>query len=188
MIIKVENTAISNGVAGSVKDFLPYIEEPVLDYGAGKLRNAKFLVEKGYKVSVLDVTNQVAKWSEPDKNLFVGVFEDTLLLRDYFRTVTLTFVLNVIPTQVIREQVLQDIHNALQPFGRILVEVRREKGILNSKHIQPYNDGYILGGGQIKTFQKPFQKDELVEMVSKFFEVEEVIVKSDSIILMGVKK
>lgn len=188
MIIKVENTAISNGVAGSVKDFLPYIEEPILDYGAGKLRNAKFLVEEGYKVSVLDVAKQVAKWSNEEKGLFEEVFEDGLLLRDYFRTITLTFVLNVIPHQEIREFVLQDIHNALLPGGRILLEVRREKGILNSKNIESYKDGYILGSGKVKTFQKPFQKDELTELVSKYFDVEEVVVKSDSIIVMGVKR
>lgn len=187
MQIKVENTAITNGVSSSVKSFLHLMKEPILDYGAGKLRNSKFLVSEGYKVSVLDIEKQVKKWSDEDKELFEEVYKETPYQKEFYSTVLLTFVLNVIPDNEIRKTVLQSIHTALKKDGHILVEVRRDKGIMGSKHIEQYKDGYLLGSGQVKTFQKPYTKEEIVDLVSPYFTVEQVVVKSDSIILVGVK-
>lgn len=67
-----EKTAISNGYSKSAKYIVDNIDKDkkILDYGAGKLRNAKFLKSKGYDISVLDTELQISKWSNLDKNDF----------------------------------------------------------------------------------------------------------------------
>lgn len=187
MIIKVENTAISNGVAQSVKSNVDIVKSPVLDYGAGKLRNSKFLVEKGFSVSVLDIPEQVAKWSDEDKQLFEAVYSEKpndIL----FQTIFNTFVLNVVPEETIRKDILANIHSLLHPNGTVIIEVRRDKGILNSKHISEFNDGYVVGNGSIRTFQKPFTSEYIKELVEPYFYITKLKLTGDSIIVMGEKK
>lgn len=186
MLIKVENTAISNGVAQSVKSFDKTVS-PILDYGAGKLRNAKYLIEKGFNVSVLDIPEQVIKWSEEDKSLFSNVY--TEIPKDIqFKTIFNTFVLNVVPSENMRKEILSNIHSLLTFDGKVVIEVRRDKGIMSSKHIEDYNDGYILGNGNVRTFQKPFTTDYIEELVSPYFYISKLKIMSDSIIVIGEKK
>lgn len=188
MQIKVENTAISNGVATSVKKFLDTLNSPVLDYGAGKLRNAKYLAKMGFEVSVLDTTLQVNKWSNEDKSLFKEVFTDKLPETNTYNTIFVTFVLNVVPDIEVRKSILHTVHNALTEEGTVIVEVRRNRGIMQSKTLTPYNDGFLLGGSKVKTFQKPFTEEEARNLVEEFFEVVELWKTGDSIIVRGVKR
>lgn len=187
MIIKVENTAISNGVAQSVKNFIDKTVDPVLDYGAGKLRNAKYLVEQGFNVSVLDIPEQVIKWSEEDKSIFTNIYTERPT-NTQFRTIFNTFVLNVVPNEDMRKEILSNIHSLLAPNGKVVIEVRRDKGIMSSKHIEEYNDGYLLGSGTVRTFQKPFTKEYIERLVSPYFYITKLKITSDSIIVIGEKK
>lgn len=186
--IKVENTAITNGVSKSVKENMELIESPILDYGAGKLRNAKYLVEKGHCVSVLDIPAQISKWSEEDKGRFTRVYPSGEKIEHTYKTILLTFVLNVIPSLEDRKSVLKEIDSLLDNKGTFIVEVRREKGILNSKNIENYEDGYIVGKGKVRTFQKPYTKEEFVGFISEVFEVKDIKMESDSIIIVAGRK
>lgn len=186
--IKVENTAITNGVSKSVKENMEMIKSPILDYGAGKLRNARYLVEQGYCVSVLDIPAQISKWSEEDKGRFTEVYLSGQKIERTYKTILLTFVLNVIPSLEDRKSVLKEIDSLLDNEGTFIVEVRREKGILNSKNIENYEDGYVVGKGKVRTFQKPYTKEEFVNFISEVFEVKNVKMESDSIIIVAGRK
>src|SRR3954469_13314849 len=72
----------------------------VLDYGAGKLRNADFLAEHGFEVYAADVPEQVRRILESDRaKRLAGVLPVELLDRTHLNVdlVLSTYVLNIIP-------------------------------------------------------------------------------------------
>lgn len=61
MLIKVENTAIVNGVSTSAKRIVQEnnIDKTIMDYGCGKLRNCIYLDNKGFDVAIYDTETQI---------------------------------------------------------------------------------------------------------------------------------
>lgn len=191
MIIRVENTAISNGISKSTMLLQESIEkeDEILDYGAGKLRNAYFLLSHGWKVAILDTKLQIERNSCKELGGFSQVYSgDKGLLEGYYNKVLCCFVLNVIPTHEERINVLKNIKSALVPQGLLFGEVRREKEILKSKTIEKFGDGYIVGGGNVKTFQKPFSKEDITELLKEVgFEILKIKSEADSFIFIAKK-
>ena len=192
MRICSENTAINSGVAKSVKDFtnLDFIKKDgqVLDYGAGKLRNAKYLLDKGFSVSILETEEQIrrlkARYGEDIFKPYEGVFSPQRLPS----SIICAFVLCVLQGKIDRLNMVQNIYNLLEEDGVAIIETRTEKCILNAKFIEPYKDGYLIGKNKVKTFQKPYTEDELKNLfVENGFEIIQSKVYSSSIILI-VKK
>lgn len=175
-----ENTAINSGIAKSVKEFInaDFIKKDgeVLDYGAGKLRNAKYLVENGFSVSILETEEQLRrlkeKYGEEIFKPYKGVFTPQCLPNSKFSLIICSFVLCVLQNDIDRFNVVQNIYNLLEEDGVVIIEARTEKCILNAKYIEPYLDGYLIGKNEIKTFQKPYTEEELRDMfVRRGFEV-----------------
>lgn len=188
MIIKPEKTAIITGVSSSAKIIYDkHVNQSsieVLDYGCGKLRNTKYLLENNFNVSVIDTAEQISKQKDVIKELSIdNVYTIENLPNKQFDIILCSFVLNVIPQLNTRNQVLTNIYNLISSDGIIYIEVRDNKFVKTLKNNIKYNDGLLTGSGKIKTFQKPYTKDELKSYLEEFpFEVIEIKKESNSII------
>lgn len=185
MKIVPENTAITTGIARSAQEMVSCLPKgiPLLDYGAGKLRNAYFLLKEGYQVSILETPLQLQRLQHYSYDLssFRSVYSTNDEIKETYPAVLCSFVLNVIPHPEIRSDILFHIHSLLYPQGLLFVEVRKIKGIYSTKYRIPYRDGFAIGKGEVKTFQKPFEKEEFRQFLQKHgFVVREIYSTSDS--------
>lgn len=193
-LIKIipEKTAISNGVATSARLLINEIptSSHILDYGAGKLRNSKFLMKNGYKVSIVETKRQLeALKQDPDLSQLEHIYAVEDEIEQTFEAILCSFVLNVIPDINERSYVLQRSYYLLKDSGKLFVEVRKRRGILNSKYKYPYKDGYAIGKNEIKTFQKPFEKDEFINYVySHGFSINHIQSTSDGWLIIAKKE
>ncbi|WCK57069.1 methyltransferase domain-containing protein (plasmid) [Aneurinibacillus sp. Ricciae_BoGa-3] len=192
MVIQVENTAIRTGISKSAmrleRDCV--IGDKILDYGAGKLRNSLYLVSKGHHVSILDTPLQIQRQHQQELESIKSIFTaESYLPQAYFDSVLCSFVLNVIPEQRKRNEILEKIHNSLKPGGRLYLEVRKKNGILKTKYKEPYTDGFVIGRYQVKTFQRPFEKEEVKRLVENhLFLIRDAYSLSDSVLVVAEKR
>lgn len=188
VIITPEKTAIVTGISKSAKILSSNNNSSleVLDYGCGKLRNSKYLLNEGFDVSILDTSKQISSLSKIDLNLFKDIYElDNLDLNNIrkYKSILCSFVLNVIPNENDRLTALNNIYSLLSNDGTLYLEVRGKGFLKNAKSKIEYNDGYILGLGKTKTFQKGFNKDDLNKLISKTsFKIDNILVNGDSLI------
>lgn len=183
MKIIPENTAISTGVALSATELVSMIPvgSTVLDYGAGRLRNAYFLQEKGYIVSIMETPLQLSRLQEKGIERFQSVYTTQETISEVFDAIICSFVLNVIPDRLIRSEILSHIEQILAEEGTLFLEVRKPRGVLATKYHECYEDGFVIGKGISKTFQKPYTKDEIELFISQHgFIVEKTLSTSDS--------
>ena len=168
MIIKPQNTAITKGVAKSVKDNLDIIKGNVLDYGAGKLRNSLFLSEKEINLYATDLDVQILKWQKNEKINFLSL-DDLKDYENFFDVVLLTFVLNVIVEDNERIEILENIRKVLKKNGILIAETRTLESFREKNKREEFKDGYILKKPGSYTFQKIYQKEELENLFSGRF-------------------
>ncbi|MFJ8531156.1 hypothetical protein [Bacillus sp. NPDC094106] len=188
--ISVEKTAIRNGISKSTSLLYSdsnYMNHNVLDYGAGRLRNAKFLRDEGFIVDILDTPKQVFHWSPEEMSSFHGVWQSIYLydlkISHRFSRILCSFVLNVIPKEHERIEVLSNINLLLENEGIAYIEVRREKSIMKAKTIESFSDGFVLGKGNVRTFQKPFSKESFEALLKKSnLKIKKLINYPDSIV------
>lgn len=182
-LIVPERTAIATGVSKSATDLSKNTIKPasVLDYGAGRLRNAYFLLEQGFNVSILDTPLQMCYIRDYDQSNFEAVYTIHDQIHSYYEAILCSYVLNVIPFIEERNQVMQKLYDLLSDGGCAYLEVRKRTGIMKTKNREPFEDGFVIGGNKTKTFQKPFEKQEFVEYVASFgFVVSSISSTSDS--------
>ena len=166
-IIEAEKTAITNGISHSCKSLVDnYNGGVVLDYGFGKLRNTKYMLENNIYLDILDTDLQIKRNALKIKKLNINNIYNTTdeLNKEKYDAVLLSFVLNVIPDEKERIRALKKIKWSLKEKGLLYVEVRNEKFIENLKNKEVYGDGILIGSGKKKTFQKPFN----LESISQF--------------------
>lgn len=99
----------------------------VLDYGAGKLRNALFLAGEGFEVFAADLPEQIYKWKgETVAGSLAGLMEATELEQSKLHVdlVISNFVFNIIPDGVEKQRYLSNTVRNLREDGYLLVEVR----------------------------------------------------------------
>ena len=185
--IKPEKTAIKTGVSNGTKYICNTFSKnnnKILDYGAGKLRNSKYLSELNFDVSVLDTQEQVKGWDlDFVKKKFSNIYTTNSDINEKFDIILCSFVLNVIEDESVRQNILNKISDLLVKNGVAIIEVRGERFVKTAKTIKSYKDGYILGSGQIKTFQKPYNRETFYNLLSsekKFF-IKDIITNSDSL-------
>lgn len=188
IIISSEKTAIVTGISKSAKILATNTNAKtnVLDYGCGKLRNSNFLSNEGFNVSILDTSKQISSLDINNLNKFKSVYELENIEVDNinkYNAILCSFVLNVIPNKEDRVIALNNIYNLLEENGIAYIEVRGKGFLKNAKSKMNFNDGYILGTGHIKTFQKGFSKDDLITLISESsLIIDKVITNGDSII------
>ena len=127
----------------------------VLDFGCGKLRNSNFLKEKGFNVNIHDIPEQLKKVNTE------GFTVVSIVPKNTFDLVLCSFVLNVVELPI-RAAILSTIKQSLKREGAAYIEVRRTVPV---KHKIPFKDGILVGKNKIKTFQKPFNKKEFIELL-----------------------
>jgi len=123
----------------------------VLDYGAGKGNEIKYLRSIGVDAVPYDINYF------PEKP--IGKFD----------IVMCNYVLNVV-TKQIRDSIVEDIKNYAK--SDVFIAVRNASEKLNG---QPYEDGMLMQKGKSLTFQKLFTAQELQEYLSQFFSSVEII-------------
>lgn len=191
-IITPEKTAIVNGISLSCKEIVKnYKEGMVLDYGCGKLRNTKYLLENNIIIDVLDTKKQIEENINKLNVLDINCVytSNDILPKDYYEHILLSFVLNVIPNKEDRVNVLNNIKNSLKDEGLLYVEVRNDSFVKNLKNKISYNDGYLTGNGNKKTFQKPYTLEDIKEFLKENkFDVLKTKKTSGSIFLLCKKR
>lgn len=99
----------------------------VLDYGAGTLRNSRYLAEHGFKVFAADLPAQVERiMAMAGRKQLAGVLasDDLEHSRLHVDLVLSNYVLNIIPDGSEKSRYLKNIVVNLRPAGYLLVEVR----------------------------------------------------------------
>jgi SAM-dependent methyltransferase len=172
IVIKMENTAIANGQAKSVKEVAKLCDKDieVLDYGTGRMRNAQYLLENGFNnVSVLDRDIVLDKFGKGELDRFKAFYSDKEIPQCRFDLILCNYVLNVVPDIESRHNILKNILNLLKPSGVALIEVRKDKDIFkNAKHYEAFGDGLVMGAGKIRTFQRPYSVGEFEDILKGF--------------------
>lgn len=172
--IKRENTAIVKGISKSCKLLIEdYKEgEKVFDFGAGKLRNTKNMLNAGIpEISITDIPPQLERIEKKleAEPLPVNVYykEDLAGISGGFDRAICSFVINVIENPEERVELLNNIYNLLKTGGEAYIEVRSYQSEIDCcKHKEEYNDGFILKRKGFYTFNKAFNKWEFLGLVS----------------------
>jgi len=122
---------MATAAAGSLRRYNRFFLQrgirTVLDYGAGTLRNARFLAEQGFSVYAADIPEQLERILRMSANatlsgvLDVGDLECAFLEADL---VLSTYVLNIIPDGSEKWRYLRDVTLNLRNGGLLLVEAR----------------------------------------------------------------
>lgn len=173
------------------EDVLPFLQEKgcrdILDFGAGSFcKDALYLASLGYDVLVKELPESIEKMDI--SRLQEGGIEDVISKLDprrRFDAVLLNYVLNVIPSRQERESVLHQVSHCLRPGGYAVVTVRDMSDVRYScANGTPYKDGYLMGNGRRRTFQKGFSKDELLALLaSHSMEVVEVNTRNNLLVV-----
>lgn len=158
--ITPEKTAITNGVSYSAKRLIQDSKGfgVALDYGSGKLRNSRYLRDEGMTVDAVDTKDQIDTY---DVDFLRNTFSTNDSVSDRYDYILCSFVLNVIPDLEIRMGVISRLKELVSDDGFIYLETRSDDKIESAKTAIRYGDGYLLGSGEVKTFQKKIDLDEL---------------------------
>lgn len=167
MIICPEKTAIKNSVSKSTKiiETLMSKDKEILDYGCGKLRNTKYLKKQGFtNISVIDTETQINSLSKKELQDFWYYNSPNQIKDNTFDCVLCSFVLNVLLPDV-RKEVIKEIERVAKDI--IILEVRTDNDLKSTKNKVEYEDGYLIGKGKIKTFQKPFNTSNFISFIKE---------------------
>lgn len=99
-----------------------------LDYGAGTLRNSKYLLKKGFQVWVLDTEEKLKKYARNSGLPLAGLLEAEEARRCCLGVdlALANFVLNVLGGSEERRVVAENIFRNLRPGGLYLAEVAKK--------------------------------------------------------------
>jgi hypothetical protein len=152
----------------------------ILDFGAGKLRNALYLLRNGYKVCAVEY-GQLFRKSDQAKKLW-GLCQQhrsrfsTLIYPHQFRSSQqrhdlglLINVLNIMPVPAERLLVLLYCHEKLKPNGHLLWYTQRGDPDYRKRMVSRYRlgDGYYVGRDvSYKTFYREFKVAEIDAMLA----------------------
>jgi len=115
---------------------------------------------------------------EPNASGWTPKYTDASQIKKKYKGIIINNVLNVIPNDMAqRDDVVRDIGNKLAVGGKAFINVRALKGDVDkAKNPNPFDDGHITAGKG--TFQKGFNKPELVEYLQDILGGGFVVTKS----------
>ncbi len=162
--------ALKSALARALKAAGVSTEDTILDFGAGKLRNAIFLLEKGYRVCAVEFAQQFSNSEIARENLaraqsefkdrfsklvYPHAFEAS---RQRFKLILLINVINIMPVPAERDYVLALCNQRLADSGRLLWYTQRG----DAHYQQRLNPQYQLGDGVYvgrTTYHKTFYRE-----------------------------
>lgn len=127
------------GAAVSVQVLVPYWQHyhvvSVIDYGAGNLRNSRYLKNLGFKVLAVETPRHLKKISSMLVSSRIAALESCLISNCRLNAdlVLLNFVLNIIDDKREREEIIENVYLNLKPGGFFLVEVKEKNKNFSTK-------------------------------------------------------
>lgn len=165
-MIESWKTAIKrNKLSKPVNLYKHELSGKILNYGSGRGEDTKLLRQEGYDIYSYD------KYFECDADLTIT-----------YDTIICNYILNVIPTLNERLLVLAHIKKLLKQDGFVYIAVRSVNEINSIKSSVKYNDGLLTSKN---TFQKFFEKDELIQLLECYFKNVILILSNPLIVKVG---
>jgi hypothetical protein len=155
-------------------------DSDVMDFGAGKLRNAVYLLRKGLRVSAVEYEQMFKESEQAEESLSAAHTFGTrfrrlvyphqfLASRFMYDIVLLINVLNIMPVPYERMLVLKACHDKLRRGGYLFWYTQRGDAFYKDKLVPEFRlgDGYFLGrNAKYKTFYREFTVAEIDELLS----------------------
>jgi hypothetical protein len=115
-----------------------------MEVGAGCLRNALYLVNKGHWVTVLEVPQMKERFPEQYEEFSEhgGAFVQRWSRRSKYDIVILTFVIETICNPTVRAALLQGVYEHLSSRGSLVLSARGPRDLLTAQ-----NKGVRCGDG-----------------------------------------
>lgn len=136
-----------------------------MEIGAGCLRNAKWLLNKGVQVDVVESPTVIQKYSRQYsvfKQKGGQVFYETKWPRKLYDIIVCTFVLCVITTKAERKRLVKKMRDRLKKKGILFLSVRGWGDVkTKTRKGRRWRDGFVTPN---MTFVKPFTRKELIEL------------------------
>jgi DNA phosphorothioation-associated putative methyltransferase len=165
-MIESWKTAIRrNKLSKPVQMYKHELNGKILNYGSGLGEDTDFLKLEGYDVYNYD------KYFQSNANLTIK-----------YDTIICNYILNVIPTENERLLVLSHIKSLLVADGFFYITVRCKSEKNSIKTGVKYNDGILTSKN---TFQRFFDKEELIKLVGYQFKDVKLLAKNPLIIKVG---
>lgn len=158
--------------------FHPRGVKKVLDFGAGKLRNARYLLKKGYRVWAVEYKEAretpagtriyAAVERKYPKFLFLQYPDEFLGFHEEADAVMLINVVNVVPEESDRKKILRECVRRLKSGGLLLWmtqygQVSYGPGYADRLRV---NDGWAYNlGKQYQTFYKSYDIPDIMSLV-----------------------
>lgn len=136
----------------------------VLDYGAGTLRNSRYLAEEGFEVYAADLPAQVERiMAMAERRQLAGILDTDQLQRSRLGVdlVISNYVLNIIPDGGEKSSYLKNIVLNLRPQGYLLVEVRCRNEALDCQ-------GTCAGGHKCDKCITTYSHGELNDLLTPY--------------------
>ena len=86
---------------------------------------------------------------------------------NYYNYILCSHVLNVIESDTIKFNVLQDIHNKLVNNGIAIIEVRTKNDVESAKTKEKYGDGWKIKKGNSFTYQEAITGEKMEKLVNQ---------------------
>lgn len=183
---KAENTAIDNNQSHTAKLVVENLSDgdKILDYGCGTGRNMRYIKNNTNASDIVvegcDIADQLVRNAhkhEELKNKGMNVFEDVNTPKEKYNIALNSHVLNVIPSDEIKQLVVNNIYDALVDGGIALIEVRTKSDVESAKHKVPFGDGWHIT--KTNTYQETLTKEKMQRLaLNAGFEIKEHICKS----------
>lgn len=183
---KPENTAIDTNQSYTAKMIVENIldGDKVLDYGCGTGRNMRYIKNnsdaRNIVVEGCDIADQLVRNAHKHEELKkngMDVFEDVNTPKEKYNIVLNSHVLNVIPSDEIKQLVMNNIYDALVDGGHALIEVRTKSDVEGAKHKVPFGDGWHMT--KTNTYQESLTKEKMERLaLNAGFIIEEHYCKS----------
>ncbi len=175
------------------ENILPFLQEQdvkrVLDYGCGKyLRDSSFLAKHNFIVDAVDIEEQVQRIDQEKAQLIHNV--STEITNNNYDAALLNFVIQVLPTEKQREEILEKVYEAIKKDGYLVLSLRNPRDIKHCVKANgtPFNDGFLMKKGSYYTFVRGYEREEIENMLDSFnLRVVQIYRTCDSFITLSQK-
>jgi hypothetical protein len=142
--------------------------QTVLEFGAGNLRNALFILRSMNNVDVFayDLPKTVRRFPEKYEKFskLGGIIVDSELEMRAYDVVVSAYVLETICPETARKTILKSINNSLKFRGLLIASFRGYPGVKGSQYKKcPMGEGLI---SPHKTFVKPYSLTEVQKLLT----------------------
>lgn len=163
-----EMTAISTGTSAGTHELIKELNSDslILDYGFGKGRNTIALSQHFKNIHVADTAKQIENNKDKVKSYIDKIFDVDEEIKHKYDGILCTFVLNVLDDDKLRRDILRKVYDLLKTNGTLIIQVRTEKDLKNTKSKSPYKDGYVVKKGKGYTFQKGYTEEDVINLFS----------------------